>query len=268
MRAGLKFWLFVAFVGGVWAAMQFGEEKPASGTAGPDPEAATPQAPAEPVAYALDTTRATWPPLEGANPAEASRTPGAVNYYVVLDGSGSMQKQQCSGNTSKMTAAIAAVTQFVASVPADHQLGLAVFDGGGLSERVPLAANNRAAMVEAVARVNASGGTPLRSAIELGFRQLTRQAQRQLGYGEYHLVVVTDGHPDPRSEDPEEIVERLLLESPVQLHTVGFCIGENHVLNQPGRVFYAAADSPDQLRQGLESVLAEAETFDVSRFSK
>jgi Ca-activated chloride channel family protein len=262
---GTGFWMVVALVAGVMIMGIL--QSPDAPPEGPPPAAGAPPAPERPtVAYALDTARTNWPPLEGAPPAEPAKNLEAVNYYIVLDGSGSMRKTQCSGNRSKIEAAIAAVTAFTQSVRDDQNMGLAVFDANGVSERVPLADHNRVAMATAVAAVRADGGTPLRSAIELGFERLTQQARRQHGYGEYHLVVVTDGHPEPPSEDPTGIVNRLLLESPVQLHTVGFCLGENHVLNQPGRVFYAAAENPEQLRQGLESVLAESQTFDVSKF--
>ena len=261
---GVWFWLLVTGVTFVVGTRLFREE-PAEA---PVPDAGSAPAPAPPpAAYALDTTRSNWPPLEDGAPTEAAHVePAAVSYYLVLDGSGSMTKEVCSAGRTKIEAAIAAVTAFVQSVPDDQYLGLAVFDRQGLSERVPLAQHNRVRMAEALARVDANGGTPLQSALSLGFEQLTRQARRQLGYGEYHLVVVTDGHPAPESEDPTRAVNRILNESPVLLHTIGFCIGTQHVLNQPGRVFYAAADNPEQLRQGLDAVLAESPTFDVSRF--
>jgi len=266
---GLMFWLIVALIAGavVNAFLSRQREVP------PDPASAaagTPAAPRPPeVAYALDTTRSNWPPLEEGAPAEgAAGDPAAINYYIVLDGSGSMRKSQCSGSQTKIDAAVAALQTFVKSIPADNAMGLAAFDGRGLYERVALAPDNRESMAGELLKVVAGGGTPLHSAISLGFEKLTRQARRQLGYGEYHLVVVTDGHADPTSEDPTRVVNKILNESPVLLHTVGFCIGSEHVLNQPGRVFYAAADSPEQLRQGLEAVLAESPSFDVSRFGR
>jgi Ca-activated chloride channel family protein len=53
----------------------------------------------------------------------------------------------------------------------------------------------------------------------------------------------------------------------VVVHTVGFCIDEDHVLNQPGRTYYTAASNPDELRQGLQAVLAEAPNFDATKFN-
>jgi hypothetical protein len=55
--------------------------------------------------------------------------------------------------------------------------------------------------------------------------------------------------------------------TPINIYSIGFCIGENHALNQPGRTFYKAADNPAALRKGLEEVLAESETFDETEFS-
>ena len=59
---------------------------------------------------------------------------------------------------------------------------------------------------------------------------------------------------------------RLLAESPVVIHTIGFCIGEKHSLNQPGRIDYRAADDPVALARGLSAVLAESPDFTVTDF--
>ncbi len=220
---------------------------------------------ADSASYGARATRDTWPPLaEGNVAAVADLT--AANYYIVLDGSGSMQEHKCAGGSSKMEVARRTLSDFVKAVPASANIGLLAFDADGIRERSPLAANNRDAVIAALKSVHAEGGTPLRSAMTQGYEQLTAKAREQLGYGEYHLVVVTDGKPDPQSEDPSPLVRTMLSESPVMLHTIGFCIGDKHVLNQPGRTFYTDAQSPTDLARGLESVLAEAPSFDVKSF--
>jgi hypothetical protein len=217
-------------------------------------------------AYSLAPARNTWPPL-----AEGASAPvqdyGVPNYYVVLDGSGSMNDQDCSGGVSKMDAAREALAAFAQSVPEHANLGLAAFDGTGISERLPLGTGNRDAFVQAVREVWADGGTPLAETIELAYAHLLEQGRVQLGYGEYHLVVVTDGIASP-GQDPTQGIERILAESPVLLHTIGFCISDDHALNQPGRTYYRAADNPQALRKGLDEVLAEAPAFDVSQFTE
>ena len=241
---------------------------------GPGPQSGTAQAPAagrqpsaniSPGAYALRAEN-TWPGLG----REAESTPVAdnllaSNYYVVLDASGSMKGVECSADQTKIEAARAALASFAQSLPADANLGLAVFEDQGLSELLPLAVGNRERFAQVVAQVVAGSGTPLRSAIELAYDRLSKQGRRQLGYGEYHLVVVTDGQAS-QGQDPTAKVSAMLAESPVVLHTVGFCIGEDHSLNQLGRTYYRAADNPVALRKGLDDVLAEAPAFDVTEF--
>jgi len=208
---------------------------------------------------------ASWPPVIEGGVAAAAPT---ANYYVVLDGSGSMSRRECADNGRKIEVAIDAVRRFIQSIPAEANVGLAVFDRRDLSERVPIGANNRDAIAAALTGVRAGEGTPLKSAISLGYEKLTAQAGAQLGYGEYHLVVVTDGKPDPASEDPTEQVNDILARSPIVLHTIGFCIDDDHVLNQPGRAYYVSASNPGELQQGLQSVLAEAQTFDATKFER
>jgi Mg-chelatase subunit ChlD len=231
-----------------------------------DEQAASAAAAATAGTVAAGTAKA-WPPIpEGQAPHIDMKKALTANYYLVLDGSGSMMQSECSNDQLKMDVAEQAMENFIAQIPADANVGLAVFDANGLSERVPLAIDNRKQLKRAIEEVRADESTPLKSAITLGYQKLEAQGVSQLGYGEYHLVVVTDGQAQPDEEDPREIVDTVLRESPVVIHTVGFCIGDDHSLNQPGRTFYAAADSPEALQQGLSAVLAEAPSFDATTF--
>ena len=243
---------------------------------GPGPVPTAPPAPASPPpaasmgaagqpGYALNPSNA-WPPVANAGSAQGLAPDlFSVNYYVVLDGSGSMNESDCSEGKRKIEVARTALSAFARSVPAQANLGLAVFDRRGLSERLPLGQDNRDGFSQAVERVQVSANTPLKSAVELAYSRLLDQGRRQLGYGEYHLVIVTDGLASP-SQKPTSAVNRILAESPVVFHTIGFCIGERHSLNQPGRTYYRSANNPQALQQGLETVLAEAPDFAVSQF--
>lgn len=207
-----------------------------------------------------------WPPGR-AGQAQISPDLFAKNYYVVLDASGSMMEKGCSGNLPKIDAARNSLAEFARSIPADANLGLQVFDRDGVREWLALGVGNREKFGAALKRVAANGGTPLHTSVRHAYGKLQEQGARQLGYGEYHLVVVTDGEASG-SEDPTPAVTALLARSPVVLHTIGFCIGEYHSLNQPGRTLYRAADNPEQLRAGLADVLAEAPSFAVLEFGK
>jgi Ca-activated chloride channel homolog len=231
----------------------------------PAKPASAPEKPKGPV-----STRPLTPAWPAAAQGKAEGAPMssdlfARNYYVVLDASGSMTERGCSGDLTKIDAARIALAAFAESLPADANLGLQVFDARGVREQVPLAAGNRPRFKAVLAQVRAGGGTPLQSAIAQAYAKLEAQGARQLGYGEYHLVVVTDGEASD-GQDPSGVVRILLDRSPVVLHTIGFCIGPKHSLNQPGRTIYKAADDPSQLRQHLSDVLAEAPTFAVTGF--
>ncbi|KJR42733.1 von Willebrand factor type A (vWA) domain-containing protein [Candidatus Magnetoovum chiemensis] len=187
----------------------------------------------------------------------------AKNYYVVLDGSGSMRDNGCSGTASKSEASKRALAEFAQAVPQEANLGFAAFDSRGVTERLPLGINNRDMFIQQVNNTRADTDTPLHDAVNLGFTKLKQQAQKQLGYGEYHLVMVTDGIAT-RGQNPTTIVNDIIDKTPVIIHTIGFCISENHALNQPGRTFYETADNPQELVKSLKQVLAEAETFDAA----
>lgn len=229
------------------------------------PAAVAPQtmAPAEVVVEAKQR----WPFTTEEAAAPGQFDPASIlrrNYYVVFDASGSMGESGCSGSETKLAVAKRAFKAFSARLPADANLGLLVFDNKGIRQLFSLRPLNRDMALRALEPIHAGGGTPLAISIRYAYRQLTSQAQRQLGYGEYHLVVVTDG--EASGEKPLDAVNAVLAESPVVLHTIGFCIGENHSLNQPGRVVYRSAGNSAELAQGLADVLAEAPAFSVQAF--
>lgn len=190
----------------------------------------------------------------------------AKNYYVVLDGSGSMKDSQCAGSyIDKMSAARDALLKFTTSLPKDANLGLLSFSP--VQEYLSLGsiALRRSELATQIQSLSAGGRTPLGESLELASQQLRTQAAKQLGYGEYHLVVVTDGAASD-ADRLSKIVAEITSDTPMIIHTIGFCIRSNHTLNQPNKMVYRSASDPAALAAGLQAVLAEAETFQANAF--
>jgi Ca-activated chloride channel homolog len=223
-------------------------------------------APEVPVAEKAEVSGNTWPFLgskdQGGKQAENL---SAKNYILVLDGSGSMNDDECTGGKgkSKIKVAKEAVREWLTTVPADENVGLVSFNDAGWTV-VSLQSGDRRDFIQAIQKIRAGGYTPLASAIKTAMGMLTQQGQKQLGYGEYTIVVVTDGADNDRSESLSHWVDAALERTPIQLYTIGFCISGHHSLNQPGRITYREAKNPQELRQGLQGVRAESESFDAT----
>ncbi len=212
----------------------------------------------------LDTVTVRTIPLDESLLNAAVST--ARNFYFIIDGSGSMGSEpdgDCTGDQSfdyKIDGAQWAVREFIEKVPEGVNLGLYVFDSNGQREVVPIGPETRDPFLHAIANIDAGGGTPLNEAILFGTDQLVQQFKLQLGYGEYRLVVVTDGQA---SAIPEAVI--YAAEYGIPVYAIGLCIGDNHPLRHYA-VSYRAADSFADLAQGLEETLAELPTFDATQF--
>ncbi len=200
---------------------------------------------------------AIWPPDLGEIPVELEENPLTRNYYMIFDGSGSMKGD-------KLDVAKKALFTFIDIIPEDANTGLLVFDSKGIFEKVSFG-KNREILKDAVMAVTAGSGTPLYSSIKMAYDSLVLQGHKQQGYGEYHLVIVTDGEAS-KGEDPRYIVDDVVGNSPVIIHTIGFKIGRDHSLNQPDKILYKSAENYKELSKGLEDVLAESEDFLVTDF--
>jgi uncharacterized protein YegL len=201
-----------------------------------------------------------WPPDQFKEGVEIDlKRTGVKNYYIIFDGSGSMAGE-------KLEIAKKALTRFIRVIPEKGNIGLTSFDASGFFERSPLG-SSKSDIIKQVEKIKAGGNTPLGGCIDIAYEKLGIQAARQMGYGEYNLVIITDGEATDGNR-MGYAVERLINETPVVIYTIGIRIGEGHALNQPGKILYKSADNYEELSKGLESVLAETEDFIVMDFNK
>lgn len=210
-----------------------------------------------------------WPPADGERVERLDAEPTRDNVMLVLDMSASMDGDECSGNfESKAEAARTAFKAWIDTVPEETNIGLAIFGPDETRIAVPLGRSgaHREELFQAVDETRPNGSTPLSDAVALARGELERQALYQQGYGTYRLVVITDGEHtegyDPRAEVKMILANR---NNPIEIHTIGFCIDDS-ALNLEGYTYYQSASNPDELRGGLENVLAEVEQFDPTDF--
>lgn len=202
-------------------------------------------------------------------PDEEGKADLTRNFYFILDGSGSMREatsDECGGDQQfidKIVGARWAIKKFLEQVPPDVNIGLYIFDSQGRREVIPLSIadqTNRQAFIAAVEGVQAGGGTPLADSIRYGAEQLIVQYKKQFGYGEFRLVVVTDGLAN---SIPEAALYAARMGIPI--YAIGLCVGEQHPLRQYS-VSYRAADNFTDLARSLQETLAELPSYNVAEF--
>lgn len=190
------------------------------------------------------------------------------NMYFIFDGSGSMSAPPdkfCKGDKRfkrKIDGAKWAVKEFLKKVPKDINIGLYVFDSMGTYEAVPLGPNNFAKFIKAVNNIKPGGQTPLAESIRTGTDKLIKQYKKQLGYGEFRIVAVTDGIAVGIPGAAIYAAQR-----GIPIYAIGLCIGQDHPLRN-WAVSYRAADNFSDLAKGLEETLAETPVFDLKEFEK
>lgn len=214
--------------------------------------------------YAMRGADLSWPGA-ASNDIQLASNLQAKNYYFVFDGSGSMEDQACGDGRQRIDTAKDAFIEFIDEVSPDDNTGLFLFDSRGARQELALGNNQSEQMKTVIKHASPGYKTPLGAAISVGYEQLQIQAQKQQGYGEYHLVILTDGIASDERTMVQQ-VDRISALSPINLHTIGFCIGEGHTLNRKGIVNYQSAQNAKELVSGLRAVLAESESFDVNSF--
>ncbi len=188
------------------------------------------------------------------------------NFYFIVDGSGSMQ-EECAGEI-KLNGAKRAITQFLQKVPEDVNLGLLVFgayeENNGIKEVVALNSDNRGEFQTAINAIVSDGGTPLSNATDFAMERLVEQYKKQLGYGEYRLIIVTDGEANEPALFHNSLIQTQQYPF-VAIYGIGLCVEADNTLKSVA-YSYTDAGNYEELGKALEQAIAELPSFDPGEF--
>ncbi len=184
--------------------------------------------------------------------AERIEQSGTV-ISIIFDDSGSMAG-------AKMTQAKAAFHEWIANVPPSYRLGLVALNAGAL---VPLGRDNRPALLAAVDRIHAGGGTPLVTNIQSALAEIERRRGVVGPYERHILLVFTDGE-DTTSDGNEGVARELNRARAKGVETVGIGYhGEGNYMRGAATRYYDASNLAE-LQQSLAKVDVEiGDTADI-----
>ena len=179
------------------------------------------------------------------------------NIVVILDASGSMQDKFSGDRTkSKMEAAKAALQEVLSKVPDDTHIGLLVFSGANIRNEwvYPLGPKDTEKLIAAIHLPQPSGNTPLGKYIRIGANRLLEQREKQYSYGNYRLLVVTDGEASDADKVKHYTPE--ILNRQIRIDVIGVDMQTDHMLAKVVDS-YRKADNPGELIAAVSEILAE-----------
>lgn len=178
------------------------------------------------------------------------------NVVIILDASGSMDARMRGTSMRKIDAAKSALKEVMKRVPETTHIGLLVFSGRsrGRDWSYPLGPRDKARLDSAIGAARPSGGTPLGRYIKKGADRLLEERRKQLGYGTYRLLVVTDGEADDVS-----LVEKYtpdVVARGITVDVIGVDMNARHTLATKVHS-YRSANDPSSLKKAIAEVFAE-----------
>ncbi len=179
------------------------------------------------------------------------------NIIVILDASGSMRdKFRADESKSKMEAAKTALKEVLAKVPDGTNIGLLVFSGSNIHDEwvYPLGPKDTERLMVAIDRPQPGGGTPLGKYMRIGANRLLEHREKQYNYGNYQLLIVTDGI----AQDQEKVEQYTpsILNRQIRMDVIGVDMQTDHSLAKDADS-YRKADNPGELVAAVSQILAE-----------
>ncbi|MGB8490250.1 MAG: vWA domain-containing protein [Bacteroidales bacterium] len=190
----------------------------------------------------------------------------ASNFYFVFDMSGSMG-EKCSGKR-KIDGAKEAVTRFMKNVPDDVNIGLMLLgtrSGVDYAEALPIASGNKEEFLRIINSLHPSGGTPLGEALSASVDKIVEQYKKQLGYGTYRIIIITDG--EQTGIDLKQPCSYLAQHGFIGLYSIGLCMNKSHTLKKYS-LSYRDANNYEELEEALVEATAESDVFDANLFDE
>lgn len=189
------------------------------------------------------------------------------NFYFVFDVSGSMN-DKCSGST-KIKGAKKALLSFIEKVPADANIGLLLFgvgNGHDVKEVLSLAPYNinKDEFIRIINKLSCNGSTPLARATTAATKKLIAQYKKQLTYGEYRMIIVSDGDANDNGNYKDALTYAAKYPF-ISIYGISLCMGGNNILADYA-VSFADASNYSELEKALEQSVAELPTFNPTDF--
>ncbi len=181
-------------------------------------------------------TTPNWPHREGIVALDEKAL--QINIMIAFLPSTLMEHGNCLGQISGLKRAQQHLGAWLRHRPPESQVGMVQFDRQGLREIRPLGRYDDAELLALLDDFSVSqAALPLKDGIELAYRRLTQQAESQGGFGEYHLVIVSDGQFFT-AQDPTSLLQHIAQTSPIALHSLGLCLPDLSPLNQPNIMIF------------------------------
>jgi hypothetical protein len=188
------------------------------------------------------------------------------NFYFAFDMSGSMD-EKCSGKR-KIDGAKEAVTRFMKNIPGDVNIGLMLLGtrtGDDYGEALPLASGNKREILKIINRLQPNGKPPLGAALLASVDKIVEQYKKQLGYGTYRIIIITDG--EETGIDLKQPCDYLARHGFIGLYSIGLCMKSSHTLKKYS-LSYRDANNYEELEQALVEATAESDVFDANLFDE
>lgn len=156
----------------------------------------------------------------------------------------------------KIEAAKSALQVVLGQLPSDAQVGILLLNGktGSGSWVVPVGPVNLEVARAALKQVRAGGETPLGARLKQAADALLEKRAKQ-HYGEYRLLVVTDGEATDGPRVARFLPE--ILARGLTVDVIGVDMRADHSLATQVRS-YRRADDPDSLQRAVQAVFAES----------
>jgi len=169
------------------------------------------------------------------------------NLVIVMDCSGSMDGK-------KIGQAKHALKEILNYVPNNTHIGLLAFGGSQSGWKYDLGPRNDNQLIRAINSLKTGGRTPLGEYMKYGAQRLLKQKEKQLGYGNYRLLVITDGEASD-----QDLVDKYtpdIMAKGINVDLIGVYMNTAHSLSRMVHSYREAHDTAS-LKQAIEEVLAE-----------
>jgi uncharacterized protein YegL len=169
------------------------------------------------------------------------------NLIIIMDCSGSM-------GGSKLREAKTALKEILKHIPESTHIGLLAFGGEYSGWRYQLGPRDDNKLLQAINQLNAGGETPLGEFMRYGAEKLLEQKEKQLGYGNYRLLVITDGEATD-----QRLVKRYtpdIMAKGITIDLIGVYMKKKHSLSRMVHSYREANDT-SSLKQAISEILAE-----------